>query len=356
MSGTARERILYCIAVYDNSQLIYTRTMLDGARDMCEAGFRLRVVLLTAHPELLTPLDDLKAALSCANRDGALELELAVRPPATKKALTLEHRRLMWDRLDAHDLFIYAEDDIGLTLAHLSAWLSETRRLATRRYMVGFMRYERALLFGPTLNGRGGIAYDAGRLQHGARSERVVWEHAPASLHVLRLGGELYYQPETVHHGMWIANRKQLLSIQSRCHQLMTRPCDVERYSRGRERLFAAGELYSCGASSMVIPVERVASHLVHHLPDKNWYSRSRGRCLWAEESLLSHSRRVVERCKGPAPGACVEQRRYQRLVPGPNRTFDCAAAGLTPVAEYTNGSMPGPQGNPPRPSARRSG
>lgn len=74
-----RERILYVIAVFDGSQFIYTRDVLEGALTMCEAGFRVTVALMTAHPEELQPLDELRSALGCHHPSGSLDIGLTSR-------------------------------------------------------------------------------------------------------------------------------------------------------------------------------------------------------------------------------------------------------------------------------------
>lgn len=117
----------------------------------CEAGLDVKVVIHTAYRAAFPSAEYLEAALHCSS-GASFVLEFEIRPPEIQWELSSEHRRYMLKEIDGHDIFIYAEDDIDVTVKHISAYIEETRWLEespgvdAERYMIGFMRYESAMV------------------------------------------------------------------------------------------------------------------------------------------------------------------------------------------------------------------
>lgn len=114
--------MLVAIASYGDRNLHLLQEVIRRYRGM---SFRSHIVVLSNAPKDLGP-----------------DVEVIVGLPAKNPwSLPFAHKRVFADRVEHYDLFVYTEDDMGLTEANVRAFLRATPMLADDE-IAGFLRYE----------------------------------------------------------------------------------------------------------------------------------------------------------------------------------------------------------------------
>jgi 2-polyprenyl-3-methyl-5-hydroxy-6-metoxy-1,4-benzoquinol methylase len=121
--GDARRlRILVAIASYGNKNVKFLEQITETYRHM---PFEVDVVVVSEAPKHL----------------GA-DVEVVVGLPSKNPwTLPFAHKPIFASRIDRYDLFIYSEDDIGVSERHVEAFLDVTAHLEADE-IAGFVRYE----------------------------------------------------------------------------------------------------------------------------------------------------------------------------------------------------------------------
>jgi 2-polyprenyl-3-methyl-5-hydroxy-6-metoxy-1,4-benzoquinol methylase len=119
---THRLRILVAIASYGEKNLGLLKHIIGTYRSM---AFDVHVVVFSEAP-----------------KDLGAQVEVVVGLPSRNPwTLPFAHKAIFAQRVDRYDLFVYSEDDIGVTEANIRAFLNATPQLGAHE-IAGFFRYE----------------------------------------------------------------------------------------------------------------------------------------------------------------------------------------------------------------------
>ena len=121
-TAPSRLRMLVAIASYGSKNLALLHEMIRRLR---EFEMHVDIVVLSNEPKALGPGVEVVVGL----------------PSPNPWSLPFAHKALFAQRAADYDLFLYTEDDIGITQAHVEAFLRVTPELADDE-IAGFMRYE----------------------------------------------------------------------------------------------------------------------------------------------------------------------------------------------------------------------
>ncbi len=117
-----RLRLLVAIASYGEGHLEYLRRIIHTYKGM---DLDVDVVVLSESPKELGP-----------------EVEVVVGLPSKNPwTLPFAHKAVFAQRVDQYDLFVYSEDDIGVSESQIRAFLSAADELEPEE-IAGFLRYE----------------------------------------------------------------------------------------------------------------------------------------------------------------------------------------------------------------------
>src|SRR4051812_47484139 len=125
VSKVERLRVLAAIASFGERNLAYLREIIQQYHAM--TTLEVDVVVLSEAPKALPPSVRVIVGL----------------PSANPWSLPFGHKRLFADSIEDYDLFIYSEDDMGVTEGNLRAFVSATKLLPSDE-IAGFLRYEKA--------------------------------------------------------------------------------------------------------------------------------------------------------------------------------------------------------------------
>jgi 2-polyprenyl-3-methyl-5-hydroxy-6-metoxy-1,4-benzoquinol methylase len=220
---TTKTRVLVVIASYGEKNMNSLRSIISRYRAM---PFAVDVVVAS---------DKEKANLAVQQVIGT--------PSRNPFSLPFAHQRVFASRVDQYDLFIYSEDDIGVTEANLRAFARVAKILGPDD-VPGFVRYE---------EGPHGISFPD---FHG----RFHW--LPAS--VRRYGEYLTAQFTNDHAGFYVITNQQLRRA------LDSKRFVAEPYEGKYEMLeSAATHIYvNCGLRR-VLCVSHLDEFMIHHIPNR---------------------------------------------------------------------------------------
>jgi SAM-dependent methyltransferase len=220
-----RLKVFVVIASYGEKNIQFLRHVVDGYQKM---AMDLDIVVTSETPKSVD-----------------LGVEVIVGLPTTNPySLPFVHQRLFVDKVDQYDLYIYTEDDIGVTEDGIRAFLRITEVLQPNE-LAGYVRYESdsdGTRYLPDVHGR------------------FHWR--PES--VRRRGEYLVAEFTNEHSGFYILTNHQLRSAIASGRYL------AEPY-HGRYDMLesAATHVYvNCGFRK-VICISDLDSFLVHHMPNK---------------------------------------------------------------------------------------
>lgn len=141
------KRLLFMTASYTFDQFHSLQKVLDCMRDICNAGWEVSVLIDSAsgfnysHPRYA----EIQHRMFCV-RTGAPIPIVIEEYGKIGFGLNAKHRQYMAAHLNEFDYFSYAEEDMLLTVSHLSAYIKEQDKLKIHlgsdwiRYFIGFIR------------------------------------------------------------------------------------------------------------------------------------------------------------------------------------------------------------------------
>lgn len=141
--------ILFMMASYSFEQFLSLQNVLDNLRDICNSGWNVTVHLqvsakglVQTHPSLAI----LQDRMYCIRTNHHIPI-LIEEYGMVGFGLNSKHRTYAAAHIDDFDYFAYAEEDMLLTISHLAAYQSATKKLmkafpdSWMRYQVGFLRF-----------------------------------------------------------------------------------------------------------------------------------------------------------------------------------------------------------------------
>ncbi|MBL9078234.1 MAG: methyltransferase domain-containing protein [Planctomycetes bacterium] len=165
-------------------------------------------------------------------------------PDKNPWSLPFAHQQVFAERVDRYDLFVYSEDDIGVTERTIDAFLAATPHLAPDE-IAGFLRYEVDADGKPRLND--------------------LWGHyhcVPGSAR--RRGPYLVAETTNEHAGFYVVTQAQLR--RALASGGLSRGPRVTRYHLPET---AATDIYTGCGFKKVYCVSHADDFLIHHLPQK---------------------------------------------------------------------------------------
>jgi 2-polyprenyl-3-methyl-5-hydroxy-6-metoxy-1,4-benzoquinol methylase len=224
--STTDPRILVAIASYGSANREYLLRVVNEYRAM---PFDVDVIIVSNQPQDAIP--DVEVVI----------VDLRGKDPYS---LPFSHRRLLAERLNGYDLFIYAEDDHLITERNIRAFVDISRVLAEDE-IAGLLRFEYAA---------------DGSMHYPDIHGHFHWD--PGSVSVR--GEYVFAQLTNAHSGCYILTQKQLKqAIES--GGFLVEP-HTGKYDL---RESAATDPYTQCGFRKVICISQISSFLVHHLPNK---------------------------------------------------------------------------------------
>lgn len=221
----SRLRLLVVVAHYGHKNRPYLLGMLEEFRQM---PFDVTIEVLSESPKDLGP-------------DVHVRVGVPGRSPWT---LPFAYKQVLAERQHLHDVFVYTEDDIGLTTEHVRAFLRASEALPDD-CVPGFVRYE--------VDGLGNRYFvDLFRAFH----------FDPES--VRTIGGKKYAELTNLHAACFMLTRGQLAVA-------LSHPTFLRRPCRGLYDFAetAATEPYTQGGLRKLIPLDDFGQFCLHHLTNK---------------------------------------------------------------------------------------
>lgn len=146
-----RKRLLFMTASYSFDQFHCLQKVLDCMRDICNAGWDVSVLIESAsglnysHPRY----KEIQDRAFCV-RTGLYIPIIVEEFEKIGFGLNAKHRVYLAEHLNEFDYFSYAEEDMLLTVSHLTAFIEAQNKLRQHlgrswiRYFIGFIRYVNA--------------------------------------------------------------------------------------------------------------------------------------------------------------------------------------------------------------------
>jgi hypothetical protein len=140
--------ILFMTASYSFEQFISLQNVLDNWRDICNGGWDVTVLIQVSSKGLVNNhpyLSLLRDRMYCIRTSSYIPL-IVEEYGTIGFGLNSKHRACAAAHLNDFDYFSYAEEDMLLTVSHLTAFVSATTKLkealpdSWMRYQIGFLR------------------------------------------------------------------------------------------------------------------------------------------------------------------------------------------------------------------------
>ena len=221
------KRLLYMTASYGMEQFVFLQKSLDCMRDLCNMGWDVTLHLQVAnglnysHPRFY----EIQQQLYCIRTQAFIPLILA-EYEKIGFGLNCKHRQYIAEHVDEFDYFVFAEEDMLLSVSHFAAFLASEQKLKKYlpktwfRYFIGFLRYE---------DGIGGL-------------NRVSWEYLPEKIHVVDMGSLLgkYVVTNNLNQAIYILSRFQIMDLEERC-DFLSKPGNNDFYKALRRAMDMVG-------------------------------------------------------------------------------------------------------------------
>ena len=230
-------KILVCITDYATSQRDFLYDQLRMLKAVKLLGWQIDIFLFHTDP-IVFPLD-----ISDQN------IYLFARSRNMGDMLTWEHRKEMVLNKDNYDIFIYTENDLAITSAHLQRFVEQSLNLPMP-YVAGFIHYEN----GPHQE----------KMLMPLNKKFTCFESDPVN----SINGKRYLMLSNKHQASYIVTRQQLnfmidakrYSIEPRVHMYGS------QYYHFKET--SASEPYTDGGLIKVVDLENIDDFLIHHMPN----------------------------------------------------------------------------------------
>jgi hypothetical protein len=140
--------ILFMTASYSFEQFISLQNVLDKWRDRCNGGWDVTVLIQVSSKGLVNThqyLPILRERMYCVRTSSYIPL-IVEEYGTIGFGLNSKHRAYAAAHLNDFDYFSYAEEDMLLSVSHLTAFVSATNKLkesnpeSWMRYQIGFLR------------------------------------------------------------------------------------------------------------------------------------------------------------------------------------------------------------------------
>ena len=277
-------RLLFMMASYTMEQLGALQKTLDCMRDICNAGWNVTVHVQTASDLVYDHerYQEFQRRLWCADAQDYVPLILE-HYDKIGFGLNARHRIYMRKHVMDYDYFSFAEEDMLLTISHLTAFVAFQNHMKVvlpkthLRYTIGFLRYEDSSL----------------------DTERVSWEYTPSLIDVADMGVAVgqFLVTTNLNQAIYLLSQEQVLDLQDRCGFLS----DYGQNAFYRElrkamdkdwKYLAVGvsewsssfqQILQCGMRR-VIPVQQYEQFMIHHAVNKAQHRRPRKELLNARE------------------------------------------------------------------------
>jgi len=201
-------------------------------------------------------------------------------PSSNPRSLPFAHKKIFADKIEEYDLFIYSEDDIGVTEAQVHAFL-RTQQLLREDEVVGFLRYE------------SNASVTATRWMPDVHN---FFRWKPES--VVHRGDLMFAEYTNEHAAFYILSRDQLRKA-IRSGGFLREP-DIGKYSMLET---AATDPYTrCGLRKLIC-ISRLEDFLIHHM--SNRYTGQMGMAL-DEFTHQIDTLRLIDRGDHPATTLCA--------------------------------------------------
>jgi SAM-dependent methyltransferase len=224
-TSSSPQRLLVVIASFGTGHLGYLKKII---RTYQELPMEVKVVVCSEAP-----------------KDLGADVEVVVGLPSRNPwSLPFAHKAIFAREADRHDLFVYSEDDIGVSENNIRAFLQATSKLPPDE-IAGFLRYEVA--------------------ESGERYLAEPWGHFHWKPESVRMRGDYAVAEFTNEHaGFYILTQWQL-------KQAIASGGFLRRPYKGRyswPETAATDPYTSCGFKK-VICITALEDFLVHHLPNR---------------------------------------------------------------------------------------
>jgi hypothetical protein len=127
---SSKPSLLVVIGSYSHAHYASLNEQFSSYSSICEAGWRVRIVLLTTAPWYPKTVEHVQRdSLFCYRIGGPVELQIRRYNRAVGWYLAQHSREPIEEYLNEFDVFMYTEDDMMMTLSLLEAWFTETKKL-----------------------------------------------------------------------------------------------------------------------------------------------------------------------------------------------------------------------------------
>jgi len=121
--------ILITVNMFDFRNYESSLELFANYRDICEAGWSVKVVVLTAAHWTNDARNSLTRRMYCYHIDAPVPVEIRVYEQSEDRWIVMHSREPTIEFLDKFDLFLYIEDDMLFKYSHLVAWVKESNKL-----------------------------------------------------------------------------------------------------------------------------------------------------------------------------------------------------------------------------------
>lgn len=215
----SKGKILFMTASYTLNQFQYLWKVIEGYRDICEAGWDVDISLQVANGINASSIygRQLHQSAFCYRTQRHLNITYQAFGDIGF-GLNSQHRKVIQSYLYEYDYFLYSEEDMYFSPHHLQAFLQEEQKLklwfpnSWYNYTIGYLRYE----------------------IENTTQTHVSWEYMPDKIHVVKLDPEAslfpsqssssnagyYVVTNNLNQAFYIMGRQQMIYLEEKCEFL----------------------------------------------------------------------------------------------------------------------------------------
>lgn len=209
--------ILGIVAAYASKDNEYLQKVVQNYLEICEGGYTVKLLIHTTDFWSAMDIELLQRNYTCIRTGSNKWIQFDYFDKSVKLHLTKKHRSSMEKEFLNHDLFIYQEDDIGITLDHIRLFLRHTHRIQSNfpddvdAPIVGFLRYEEIHVATTWIDGDVRI--------HNPNGGKFLIE-MPLQLFGIRCIDDVPYVVDTVnpHQASFLLTQRQVWALHRKCN------------------------------------------------------------------------------------------------------------------------------------------